>query len=163
MQRRAAAVYFALFVLVAAGAYTFLQVGMTHPTPDFEADTYAEGDQLTAGGTSYTVSTVNAETESSHGSESTTYTVELTAGDDESVEAGQGQNLTLGGTQHFAYFPSGQEVYVLPNDEFYGDYQEFLDTEDNFQERKAGFWGVVYVSFIAGIVLLMTAFLPVKG
>ncbi len=168
MQRRAAAAYFALFVLIAAGAYAFMQVGMAQPTASFDADTYSQGDELTAGGTTYTVSTVEAETESSHGSTSTTYTVELTytnqtSGEEESVSAGQGENVTLSGVQHFAYFPSDSEVYVLPNDQFYGQYQEFLDTTDNYQERKAGFWGVIYVSFLTGLVLLMSAFLPVKG
>jgi hypothetical protein len=164
MQRRAAAVYFALFVLIAAGAYAFMQVGMAQPTAEFDAETLSQGEQLTAGGTTYTVSTVDAESEEG----STTYTVELTytnqtSGEEETVSAGQGSNMTLSGVQHFTYFPSGDEVYVLPSEQFYDQYLEFLDTEDHYQERKAGFWGVIYISFITGLVLLMTAFLPVKG
>lgn len=61
MQRRAAAVYFVLFVLVGAGAYGFMQVGMSEPTVDLDGPTYAEGDELTVGDRTYTVDSVSTE------------------------------------------------------------------------------------------------------
>jgi len=164
MQRRAAAVYFALFVLIAAGAYAFLQVGMAPPTADFDAESYSQGDQLSVGGTAYSVATVEA----SEGSEGETeYTAELTwsneTGAEQTTSFSQGENVTLGEVQHVAYFPSGSEVYILPHDQYLGQYQNFVDTEEHFQERKAGFWGVIYISLLGGLVLLMSAYLPVKG
>jgi hypothetical protein len=61
MQRRAAAVYFVLFVLVGAGAYGFIQVGMSEPTVDLDGPTYTEGDDLTVGNRTYTVDSVSTE------------------------------------------------------------------------------------------------------
>lgn len=61
MQRRAAAVYFVLFVLVGAGAYGFVQVGMSEPTVDLDGPTYAEGDELTVGDRTYTVDSIDTE------------------------------------------------------------------------------------------------------
>lgn len=60
MQRRAAAVYFALFVVLGAGAYTFMQVGMSQPAIELDAPTYGQGDELSAGGQSYTISSIEA-------------------------------------------------------------------------------------------------------
>lgn len=164
MQRRAAAAYFALFVLLAAGAYTFMQVGMTQPAASFDADAYSQGDELTAGGVSYEVTGVEAQEEEGE----TTYSGELTftnqtSGEEETVSLEQGGNVTLGDGQYFAYFPSGEEVYVLQSDQYYDAYQDELDTQANFQERTAGFWGIVYISLLGAIVLLMSAYLPVKG
>jgi len=61
MQRRAAAVYFILFALIGAGAYGFMQVGMSEPTTDLEGPTYSEGDELSVDGRTYTVSAVESE------------------------------------------------------------------------------------------------------
>ncbi|MFB6218506.1 MAG: hypothetical protein ABEH77_04900 [Halobacteriaceae archaeon] len=58
MQRRAAAVSAAVFLLIAAGAYTFVGFAQ-EPTVDVEADrTLAAGETFTAGGTEYTVAQV---------------------------------------------------------------------------------------------------------
>jgi len=61
MQRRAAAVYFVLFVLIGAGAYGFMQVGMSEPTVDLDGSTYSEGDELTVGDRTYTVDAISTE------------------------------------------------------------------------------------------------------
>jgi hypothetical protein len=61
MQRRAAAVYFVLFVVVSAGAYGFIQVGMSEPTVDLDGPSYATGDELTVDGRTYTVSGIDTE------------------------------------------------------------------------------------------------------
>ena len=286
MQRRAAAVYFVLFLVIGGGAYGFMQVGMSAPTVDFEdATTYSEGDTLTVGGTTYTVTTVEAETESGGhgGGTSVSYTGELTTlnesnmetatlengstvpfregtytvtvanetnaseftlvetqnvtaiiandsdastivtddagqqfvrlqngstvplseylptpdaatrsvGDEffyaeenvtttvdavtqsevtltwnnpanESVEFGEGGNITLAGENFFGHFPSENTVQVLRSDEYYGQYQSVLDDIDYFHERKNGVWGIVIVSFLAAIVLVSAAYLPNK-
>ncbi len=80
MQRRAAAVYFVLFMVLGAGAYGFIQVGMSSPEVDLNGPTYTEGDTLTVNGTNYTVTTVESEIEEgSHGGgASVSYTGEVT-------------------------------------------------------------------------------------
>lgn len=61
MQRRAAAVYFVLFVVIGAGAYGFIQVGMSEPTVDLDGPTLSEDDELTVDGRTYTVSGIDTE------------------------------------------------------------------------------------------------------
>lgn len=74
MQRRAAAVYFALFLVLGGGAYGYMQVGMSQPTVDLDAESLSEGDELVVDGRTYTVTSVSAETEEG----STSYGGELT-------------------------------------------------------------------------------------
>jgi len=73
MQRRAAAVYFVLFVLIGAGALGFVQVGMSEPAVQFsDAPEYASNETLTVDGRTYTVADVTvAETGGDHGGEAT--------------------------------------------------------------------------------------------
>ncbi|MEF8886792.1 MAG: hypothetical protein V5A30_03225 [Haloarculaceae archaeon] len=288
MQRRAAAVYFVLFVLIGAGALGFVQVGMSEPTVQFpDAPEYASDETLTVDGRTYTVANVTVVTTGGedHGGEAgeevrgnltwvnesarmtatlengsmTTYegaeynvsldnatgavvlvesqnvsailaadpAVEdepfvqnstryvryvdngslqrLTAylpeperltfavGDDyrypaesgnvtatvSSVTADaatlswttsvtnripleEGGNVTLNGQQHFVHFPSEEQVQILPIEEYYGTYQSQLAEIDYFEERRNGVWGVVILAFLAGLVLLATAYMPVK-
>jgi hypothetical protein len=61
MQRRAAAVYFVLFLVLGAGAYGFMQVGMSEPDVELDGPTYTEGESLTVNGTEFTVTTVEGE------------------------------------------------------------------------------------------------------
>ena len=60
MQRRAAAIYVALFVLVGAASYSLIATAQ-QPTVEFEEPTYelTQGDQLDAGGQTYTVAGVS--------------------------------------------------------------------------------------------------------
>jgi hypothetical protein len=70
MQRRAAALYAAFFIVIAAASYSLIATAQT-PTVQFENPAYelAEGDEFTAGGQTYTVSSVSAEMEGGgHGS-----------------------------------------------------------------------------------------------
>lgn len=149
MQRRTAAIYFALFVVVGAGAYGLLGI-MSQPAVSLDGPTYGQGDQLSAGGVTYTVDSVGD-------GEGT-----LTA-DEEEISLEEGANVSLGGTQHFAHFPEGGGVQVLPNDQYYGDYADQLAVQDYYHERRAGVWAIVILSFLAAIVLLSTAYMPTRG
>lgn len=62
MQRRAAAVYFVLFVLLGAGAYGFMQVGMSKPAVDLEGqgETFTQGQEFQVDGRTYTVMNVSS-------------------------------------------------------------------------------------------------------
>ena len=284
MQRRAAAVYFVLFVLIGAGALGFVQVGMSEPTVQFpDAPEYASNDTITVDGRTHTVANITTVTTGEEGGEevvrgnltwvnesarmtatlengSTTtyegaeYTVGLdnatgevvlveaqnvsailaadpavedepfvqndtryvryvengslqrlsaylpepervtfAVGDDyrypadsgnvtatiSSVTADaatlswttsvtnrvpleEGANVTLNGQQHFVHFPDEGSVQVLPVDEYYGNYQSQLTEIDYWNERRNGVWGVVILAFLAGLILLATAYMPVK-
>ncbi len=278
MQRRAAAVYFALFLVVGAGAYTMLQVGMTQPTVDIDGPTYTEGDELTVDSRTYTVSTIEAGGEGADPegeltwfndsatasttleNESTiafrdgqyrvvipnnssfslveTFNVTALLADDPDVEdevaeqgdrqyvfytngtrqpleaylpdpdrAGPfetgdtldyqpedepvtasvqsvtaevvtitwsapqnetlsveaGANVTLSGVEHFTHFPSDSRVQILPVEAYYQEYAEDQARIDTYNERRAGFWGITILSFLGAIVLLSSAYMPVRS
>lgn len=67
MQRRAAAIYIALFLVIGAGAYAYTGVA-EKPHVELDAPTYETGDQLTVDGRTYAV---NAIAESGGGGEAT--------------------------------------------------------------------------------------------
>ncbi len=278
MQRRAAAVYFVLFVLVGAGAYGFIQVGMSEPTVDLDGPTYAEGDELTVGDRTYTVDAIETEegdvaqyagevdlvrfnesnretatlendstvtfdgseyrvvagdgsftlveeqnvsailaddpdvedeTVTRDGEEFVVYRedqsieplseylpepdrIEFSVGDsfeyeaenvtatvdgvsadgvrlswaapgNETVTVSAGENQTLNGVEYFAHFPGENRVQILRTDQHYGTYVGELGAIEYWNERQNGVWGVVILSFITGVVLVATAYLPVKG
>jgi len=278
MQRRAAAVYFVLFVLVGAGAYGFIQVGMSQPTVDLDGQSYAEGDELTVGDRTYTVDTIeteegevaqyageadlvwfnesNRETATLENGSTVTYQgeeysvvtgegsftlvaeqnvsailaedpdvedetvtrdgeefvvyredqsieplseylpeperIEFSVGEDfeyaaeevtatidgvsadgvalswaapgeETVTVSAGANTTLNGVEYFAHFPSENRVQILRANQHYGTYVGELGAIEYWDERKNGVWGIVILSFITGVVLVATAYLPVKG
>src|SRR6056297_941455 len=62
MQRRAAALYFALFLVIGAGSYGFIQtVDAQQPTISLDAQSYSQNDILTVDGRTYVVSEISAE------------------------------------------------------------------------------------------------------
>lgn len=61
MQRRAAAVYFVLFMVIGAGGYAFMQVGMSAPEVNLDGPTYTEGETLTVDGVEFTVTAAEPE------------------------------------------------------------------------------------------------------
>lgn len=281
MQRRAAAVYFVLFMVLGAGAYGFMQVGMSAPTVELDGPSYAEEENFTVDGETYTVTTIEAEPEA-EGS-SVTYTGEVTffnesnmataalendsttqyegeeftvqiannsnvseftlvearnvsaiiaddpeatgvvtddngtefvrfrngstmqlseylgppetvtfaVGDEfdyvdanatttvsavapaeatltwndpanQSIEFGQGQNITLSGQTYFGYFESNESVQVLPASEYYSQYAGTLSDIDYYHERQNGMWGITLISFLAALVTVSAAYLPNK-
>lgn len=68
MQRRAAAIYVALFLVIGAGSYSLIATAQT-PTISFEEpdNTYQQGDTFETGAQTYTVSDITAEVESGGG------------------------------------------------------------------------------------------------
>jgi len=79
MQRRAAAIYAAFFILVGLGAYAFVGIA-EQPTVSLSGDEYAAGATLDVGDRTYTVENVEAGSDSgalSWSNESATFTVTL--------------------------------------------------------------------------------------
>lgn len=155
MQRRAAAVYFVLFVVVGAGAYGFLGI-MSEPAVQLDGPTYGQGDEFSVDGVTYTVSSVG------DGEGELTF-MNQTSGEEETIGLDEGENATLGDTQHFAHISSGSSIQVLPTEQYWDDYQAELAVQDGYHERRAGVWAIVILSFLAAILLLSTAYMPVRG
>lgn len=98
-------------------------------------------------------------------SQVTNETVELRRGTTatETISLSEGENATVAGEQYFAHFPDDSSVMILETDERYGDYRASENRVEGYNDRLVGLWGVAELSFLAAIVLLATAFLPVKG
>jgi hypothetical protein len=291
MQRRAAAVYFALFVVVGAGTFAFIQVGTTHPDVSLQADELESGQSLTVDGVDYTVSSIERSggDGGDHGgggggslagelqwrNESAVATAELAnnstvayqggdyrvfiqnqsdvsefslieqfdvsailAADDavedqvatsngtryvvyrsnqslapletylpdpttagpfaegdtveyqaeegnvsatvrnvtaqrallawdspqnETIDLSEGGNVTLGDTQYFAHFTDEEHVQLVSTEQYWDAYQEEREYESAWFERHAGLWAVVIASFLAAIILLSAAYMPVRS
>ncbi|MEF8851549.1 MAG: hypothetical protein V5A44_06355 [Haloarculaceae archaeon] len=118
-----------------------------------ERHTIAEGETLVYQGNETTVHQVDNESVVLRRSGTATETISLS----------EGGNITVGGQQYFAHFPSDSSVRILPADERYDEYRASLDQVDEYNERVRGFWGIVDLSIAAVIVLVATALLPVRG
>ncbi|MDS0278767.1 hypothetical protein NDI85_13260 [Halomicroarcula sp. S1AR25-4] len=89
-------------------------------------------------------------------------TVTWVAPRDRTVELTEGGNVTLQGQQYFAHFPNHDSVQLVSVDE-YPTYQEQLDSQEYFHERKNGLWGVSILAGIAAVLMLGMAYLPTRG
>jgi hypothetical protein len=82
---------------------------------------------------------------------------------EETITVSAGENQTVNGVEYFAHFPNENRVQILRSDQHYGTYVGELGAIEYWNERQNGVWGVVILSFITGVVLVATAYLPVKG
>ncbi|MFB6298660.1 MAG: hypothetical protein ABEH65_00175 [Halobacteriales archaeon] len=105
MQRRAAAIYAAFFIVLAAGAFSVTAV-TAEPDVSLDAPVYQQGDTFQAGGTTYTVSTVSdgsAEITWTNESGQYTDTWEVTTrsftGTPEEYATGDGPTVTVGDSE----------------------------------------------------------------
>jgi hypothetical protein len=75
----------------------------------------------------------------------------------------EGAVTEINGESYFAHFPDDSTLELVENTtENYEDYQTQQNSISKYNERKAGLWGVVILSTLAGIILITTAYLPVK-
>lgn len=118
-----------------------------------ERHTVSESDTLQYQGNETTVAEISNE------SVVLTHRADVT----ETISLAEGENVSLGGEQYFAHFPTNSTVMVLPTDERYGDYRAETDRIANYDDRIVGLWGVAQLSALAAIILLATAYLPVRG
>lgn len=151
MQRRAAAAYTALFLIITVGSYGVAATA-TAPTIDINPDHELRQDQsVRLDGTQYTVSNVNASAPAA--------TIEWNEGNEtqsESLE--EGTNVTLGGTQYTAHF-EGQRLQLTSN---YEAYSNELAEIDEHNELVHSLEVMATLSAIAGVVLLSVAYMPVR-
>jgi hypothetical protein len=87
-------------------------------------------------------------------------TLVWTTTEDNEKELEDGANVTLQGRTYLAHFPSENEV-VLSQD--FDGYQNSLDRQHAFHERKNGLWGISILSFFTAILLISAAYLPNRG
>jgi len=87
-------------------------------------------------------------------------TIEWTAPEDREVDLQEGANVTLVDGQYLVHFPS-DGVLVLSQD--YETYQEQQQLQSDFHERENGFWGIIYISGLAAVLVLGMAYMPVRG
>ncbi|PSP94222.1 hypothetical protein BRC91_06495 [Halobacteriales archaeon QS_4_62_28] len=114
---------------------------------------FAEGDTIPYEGNDATITNVTA----------AEVQLEWTGAKEQSVELGEGQNVTLtNGQQYFAHYTGEEEVKLVPSNQ-YGDYAQTTDARHTFDERVNGLWGIVIVSFLSALTVLSTAYLPVRG
>jgi len=79
------------------------------------------------------------------------------------VDISEGGTVDLNNETFLAHFPSDSTVKILENTtENYEAYQADQDRISEYNERKAGLWAVVIISLLAGLILLATAYLPVR-
>jgi len=121
--------------------------------PPLERHTIAEGETLTYQGNETTVDAVDNESVTLTRPGEVTNTLELT----------EGGNVTVGDQQYFAHFPDNSTVQVLSTDEYYSEYSAQNQEIDSYQQRMNGLWGIAEISAVAAIILIATAFLPVRG
>ena len=121
--------------------------------PPVERHTVAEGETLAYQGNETTIDEV------------TNTSVELTwSGEQtETISLSEGANFTVDDQQYFAHFQDNSSVLLMQTDERYDEYAAQEAEIESYNDRMVGLWGVAELSLLAGILLVITAFLPVRG
>lgn len=163
MQRRAAAVSVAFFLVVSAASYALIATA-EEPTVDFEDPEYSlqEGDSFTAGGQEYTVTAIEATVESGDdghgggGGETVVRSGELSSGN-ETTNLDHLDNVTIGDQTYLVFFPNNDTVYLTQQFEAYDRQTAEIDQH---HVHVNGLWGVSILSGLAAFALLGMAYLP---
>ena len=83
------------------------------------------------------------------------------------VELVEGENFTAGvgsaETTYFPVFPDDSSVQIFETADRYEEYSEQRAEKSDYEDRRLGLWGIVDITVIAAIILLMAAYLPVRG
>lgn len=121
--------------------------------PPVERHTIAEGETLVYQGNESNVDAVTNES------------VELTRPGEvtNTISFSEGGNFTVGDEQYFAHFQDNSSVLLEETDERYSDYRAEENEIESYNDRVVGLWGIAELSLLAAILLLATAYLPVRG
>lgn len=121
------------------------------PTP--ETKSLVEGETLQYMGNETTIGNITSAGVPLNRTVSQTISVGLT----------EGEPVNLNGESYFVHFPDSGTVQLAPNTtETRESYRGTQSEIDNYEQRKAGLWGVVLVSAFAAILLVGLAYLPNK-
>ncbi|PSP88521.1 hypothetical protein BRC90_07220 [Halobacteriales archaeon QS_4_69_34] len=128
--------------------------GTTRPVeeylPEPEVRNVSVGDSFPYKNNSTTVETIEA------GS----VTLAWTGPEEITEELEEGTNVTLGGQELVAHFPDNETLVLSRN---VATYQEEVRAVEDYNERLAGFWGIIIISGLTVILLVGMAYLPVRG
>ncbi|WP_415379805.1 hypothetical protein [Halosimplex sp. TS25] len=121
--------------------------------PPVERHTISEGETLVYQGNETDIDAVSNES------------VELTRPGEvtNSISFSEGANFTVGDEQYFAHFQDNSSVLLEQTDERYHEYRAEENEIDSYNDRVVGLWGIAELSLLAAILLLATAYLPVRG
>jgi len=121
--------------------------------PEPETLTFSEGETFPYEGNDATIANVTT----------SEVRLEWTASSENSVELKEGQNVTLAdGQQYFAHFHHHESVEVISADQ-YGEFARTNDERSTFHERLNGLWAIAIISGVAAVIMLGSAYLPVRG
>jgi hypothetical protein len=123
--------------------------------PEAESDRITEGDTLTFEGNELTVGNITRDAVPLNRTVTATNEVDLEAT----------TSLALGPEDHefIVQFPANDTVRVVENTtSVWNDYQSQQAEIDSYNERINGLWGLVFITFLGGLILGGAAFLPVK-
>ncbi|QLG60952.1 hypothetical protein [Halorarum salinum] len=169
MQRRAAAIYVAFFLVVGAVSFSLIATASA-PELSFENPEHelGQGDTFTVDGTEYTVASIDAEMSGGGGGghgggggaaleRSATLNATDESGNTTEVSVDDEANVTLGETTYFAHFPDNSTLVLTQEFDQYRAYQE-----QTVQQKKHtdGLWGVTLLSSLVAVFMVGLAFLP---
>jgi hypothetical protein len=113
---------------------------------------FSEGDSFERNGNETTIASVT----------NTTVTLEWTAPKTNTVSVGNNQNVTLNGQPHVVHFENNDTVRLGQGAAAQERLQDAFRTNDRFQDRINGVWGVTLGSSTTLVLLIALAFLPRK-
>ncbi len=164
MQRRAVAVYAALFLLV-AGVAGVLTVTAESPEVAFENPDYelSAGDSFEVDGAEYVVADISEVEEGGggHGGSAETSivaTIEQEGSEGGEIEVEDESMVTLGETDFVANFPDGTATLTLSSD--IDGYEAQVAEIDQFEQYNSGLTRVLILGLFSVVLLLSAAFIP---
>lgn len=147
MQRRAAAAYVAIFLVITVGSYG--AVATASPPPiDVQAEyEFQQGSSQTIDGTTYTAAELDGTAAEA--------TLEWADGN-ESAGLEEGANVTLGDTTYTAHF-EGDTLQLTDDQEAYMDEVRAVDAHE---ELMGNLFSVSVLSALAAALMVGAAFMP---
>jgi hypothetical protein len=150
MQRRAGAVYVALFLVITIGSYGAFATASPPPIevqPDYE---FQQGSTETIDGTTYNATELNG----------TAGEATLAWADgNESTGLTEGANVSLGDTTYTAHF-EGETLQLTSDQEAYMDEVRAIQSHEDL---KHSLFGVSILSGLATALMIGAAFMPVRS
>lgn len=129
------------------------EVLLSNYLPELEVESIEEGGTLQYQGNQTTIGNITTAEVPLSWTGPKTFTVGLS----------EGGTVDLNNETFLVHFPSDSSVKILENTtENYEAYQADQERISDYNERKAGLWGIVIISLLAALLLLATAYLPVK-
>jgi hypothetical protein len=135
--------------------YVVYNNGTTTPLsaylPEPATETHREGDTVQYNGTATTVGNVSA----------AEVPLEWQGEKQQSVDLSQETNITLGQETYLVHFDEAANSVTLTQD--FSGFHADIARQVYYKERIDGLWGVVILSGIAAVIIVMLAYLPVRG